>query len=37
MERLGMRADGRFAHPRLPGGHPLREHLLYRPRAEDAA
>ena len=30
MERLGMRADGRFAHPRLPQGHPMREHLLYR-------
>ncbi|WP_160119714.1 GNAT family N-acetyltransferase [Rhodovarius lipocyclicus] len=30
MERLGMRADGRFQHPRLAEGHPLREHLLYR-------
>ncbi len=30
MERLGMRADGDFDHPRLPEGHPLRRHLLYR-------
>lgn len=30
MERLGMRADGRFDHPRLPEGHPMRPHLLYR-------
>jgi len=30
MRRLGMRADGEFAHPRLPKGHPLRPHLLYR-------
>jgi RimJ/RimL family protein N-acetyltransferase len=30
MRRLGMRADGEFEHPRLPEGHPLRRHLLYR-------
>lgn len=30
MERLGMRADGGFDHPRLPEGHPMRHHLLYR-------
>lgn len=30
MERLGMRADGSFDHPRLPQGHPMRSHLLYR-------
>jgi RimJ/RimL family protein N-acetyltransferase len=30
MERLGMREDGAFEHPRLPPGHPLREHVLYR-------
>ena len=30
MERLGMRADGEFDHPRLPPGHPLRRHVLYR-------
>lgn len=30
MERLGMQADGDFDHPRLPAGHPLRRHLLYR-------
>ena len=30
MERLGMRADGGFDHPRLPEGHPKRHHLLYR-------
>ena len=30
MERLGMRADGAFEHPRLAPGHPLRTHVLYR-------
>ena len=30
MERLGMKPDGGFEHPRLPEGHPMREHLLYR-------
>jgi RimJ/RimL family protein N-acetyltransferase len=32
MERLGMRRDagGDFEHPRLPPGHPLRPHVLYR-------
>jgi RimJ/RimL family protein N-acetyltransferase len=30
MERLGMRPDGGFEHPRLPEGHALRPHLLYR-------
>jgi RimJ/RimL family protein N-acetyltransferase len=30
MERLGMRRDGEFDHPRLPEGHPLRRHVLYR-------
>ncbi|MBR0683205.1 GNAT family N-acetyltransferase [Roseomonas eburnea] len=30
MERLGMRPDGTFEHPRLPEGHELRRHLLYR-------
>jgi RimJ/RimL family protein N-acetyltransferase len=30
MERLGMRAAGEFDHPRVPEGHPLRRHLLYR-------
>ena len=30
MERLGMRPDGEFEHPRLPPDHPLRRHLLYR-------
>jgi len=32
MERLGMRHDapGDFDHPRLPAGHPLRRHVLYR-------
>lgn len=35
MERLGMRHDPRddFDHPRLPEGHPLRRHVLYRIRA----
>lgn len=30
MERLGMQAAGEFDHPRVPEGHPLRRHLLYR-------
>lgn len=37
MERLGMRPAGRFDHPLLPAGHPLRPHVLYRiTRAEHA-
>ena len=37
MERLGMAHDvhGDFDHPRLPEGHPLRPHVLYRLRQED--
>ena len=30
MEKLGMRFDGEFDHPRLPDGHELRRHVLYR-------
>ena len=32
MERLGLMrvTDGDFDHPRLPPGHPLRRHVLYR-------
>jgi ribosomal-protein-alanine N-acetyltransferase len=30
MKRLGMRYDGDFEHPRLPEGHPLQRHVLYR-------
>lgn len=30
MEKLGMVRDGMFDHPRLPEGHPMRPHLLYR-------
>jgi RimJ/RimL family protein N-acetyltransferase len=30
MEKLGMRYEGEFDHPRLPGGHRLRRHVLYR-------
>jgi len=30
MERLGMSYDGEFEHPRLPPGHRLRRHVLYR-------
>jgi RimJ/RimL family protein N-acetyltransferase len=31
MERIGMRDSGEgFDHPRLPEGHPLRRHVLYR-------
>ena len=37
MERLGMWRDaaGDFDHPRLPAGHPLRRHVLYRLRRTD--
>jgi len=35
MAKLGMAPAGRFDHPRLPEGHPLRPHLLYRLRRED--
>lgn len=37
MEKLGMRAEGRFAHPALPEGHAMREHLLYRLRRDAGA
>ncbi len=30
MERLGMRRDGEFDHPRLHAGHRLQRHVLYR-------
>lgn len=30
MERLGMSYVGEFDHPRLPAGHRLRRHVLYR-------
>lgn len=30
MEKLGMRHDGEFDHPKLPTGHALQRHLLYR-------
>lgn len=30
MEKLGMTYDGEFDHPRLPEGHALRRHVLYR-------
>jgi hypothetical protein len=32
MERIGMTHDPAddFDHPRLPAGHPLRRHVLYR-------
>jgi RimJ/RimL family protein N-acetyltransferase len=37
MERLGMRRDveGDFDHPRVPSGHPLVRHMLYRLRRGD--
>jgi RimJ/RimL family protein N-acetyltransferase len=37
MERLGMTRDPAddFDHPRLPAGHPLRRHVLYRLRRKD--
>ena len=30
MEKIGMRMAEEFEHPRLPEGHPLRRHVLYR-------
>jgi RimJ/RimL family protein N-acetyltransferase len=32
MEKLGMTHDSRddFDHPRIPDGHPLKRHVLYR-------
>jgi ribosomal-protein-alanine N-acetyltransferase len=30
MERLGMRRDGEFDHPRIAEGNPVRRHVLYR-------
>ncbi len=30
MERIGMKYEGEFEHPKLPQGHPLRRHVLYR-------
>ena len=30
MERIGMRPDGEFDHPRVPEGSPLVRHVLYR-------
>lgn len=30
MEKLGMSRAGEFDHPRVPEGHPMRRHLLYR-------
>lgn len=35
MQRIGMREAGEFDHPRLPEGHALRRHLLYRLTASD--
>jgi ribosomal-protein-alanine N-acetyltransferase len=36
MEKIGMRHDaqGDFAHPALPAGHPLQRHVLYRIRRD---
>jgi RimJ/RimL family protein N-acetyltransferase len=33
MRRLGLTRVGSFEHPRLPAGHPLRPHVLYRAEA----
>jgi ribosomal-protein-alanine N-acetyltransferase len=30
MQRIGMRPDGEFDHPRIPDGHRLKRHVLYR-------
>jgi RimJ/RimL family protein N-acetyltransferase len=36
MEKIGMTRDedGDFDHPKIPEGHPLRRHVLYRLHAE---
>jgi RimJ/RimL family protein N-acetyltransferase len=36
MERIGMKHDlnGDFDHPKVPDGHPLKQHVLYRLRKE---
>ena len=38
MEKIGMRRDplGDFAHPLLPAAHRLRQHVLYRLKAQPA-
>ena len=38
MRRIGMKRDaaGDFDHPALPEGHPLRRHVLYRARPDEA-
>ncbi len=30
MEKIGLKLAGHFEHPRLPVGHPMRQHVLYR-------
>ena len=35
MEKAGMIFDTEFEHPRLPEGHPLRTHVLYRLKLRD--
>ena len=39
MERLGFTRDlaGDFLHPKLPDGHPLQLHVLYRKRLSSPA
>jgi ribosomal-protein-alanine N-acetyltransferase len=34
MEKLGMTLDCEFDHPRIPEGHWLRRHVLYRKAAD---
>ncbi len=36
MRRIGLTEQGRFEHPRIPVGHPLRPHVLYRLAAASA-
>ncbi len=35
MERIGMQLDREFEHPRVPEGHSLRTHVLYRVAAKE--
>jgi RimJ/RimL family protein N-acetyltransferase len=36
MRRIGLTEQGRFEHPRIPAGHPLRPHVAYRLAAAEA-
>jgi len=37
MRRIGLREVARFDHPRVPEGHPLRPHVTFQGRRQQAA